>query len=429
MLNYKRQLHKMQTTSNFVLDMAIKFPTMNKVKRGQWIKDRVQMLGPTYVKIGQFLASRPDILGDDVSLVKGLKQLQDSVIPISWDEVQTVINANVGLNTFKIIEKKPLASASIAQVHRATLRNGEQVVIKLKRPNINEEIVLDLQILELWLLILSIFVGSRDNKVVDAQNMIQDIKNSILRETDLSNEVANMQLMKDIPDSKFYVPKVYKELCTSDMIVMEYVPSNKFRVEPDPKYAYMLMDVFVQQFLQNGVIHGDPHEGNIALSLNKKNIVMYDMGHVIYLDSNMRSLMKILVFEIMMENVDGVIGIMKRMPEIIEIRNESELKSYVMKYIQYIKTIDIKVLKSMAATSDQDIPVRFSGTIYEIVRVFGIVEGICIYLDPSFKYETVFMKYIDMLLVDSEFVSYKIDQDLKKFFDLIIPPSAWGPGP
>ena len=298
MLNYKRQLHKIKTTSNFILDMVVKFPTMNKVTRGKWIKERVQMLGPTYVKIGQFLASRPDVLGDDTNLVKGLKQLQDSVIPISWEEVQNVINTNIGLNTFKVIEKKPLASASIAQVHRATLRTGEQVVIKLKRPNINEEIVLDLQILELWLIVLSIFVGSRNNKVVDAQNMIQDIKNSILRETDLSNEVANMQLMKEIPNSMFYVPKVYKEFCTSDMIVMEYVPSSKFRLEPDPKYAYMLMDVFVQQFLQNGLIHGDPHEGNIALSLNKKNIVMYDLGHVIFLDSNMRSLMKILVFEI-----------------------------------------------------------------------------------------------------------------------------------
>lgn len=421
MLNYSKQVNKIQTTSKFIFDFATKFPTMDRVKRGDWVKDRVQLLGPTYVKIGQFLASRPDFLGDDKHLITGLKKLQDSVTPLHWDIVKDVIDTNMGLNTFKMIDQHPLASASIAQVHRATLRTGEDVVIKLKRPNIDEEITIDLQIIELWLILLSIFVGSQDNKITDARSMIRDIKNSILRETDLTNELKNMQMMIDVTsNSNIKIPKVFKELCTPDMIVMEYVPSLKF-TKKDSKLAYMLMDVFVQQFLQNGILHGDPHEGNVALGLDNKSIVMYDLGHVIYLDPKMRSQMKILVFELMTENVDGVIGIMKQMPEIIEIRKESELKSYILKYIQYIKTIDINVLKSMTASNDQEVPVRFSGTIYEIVRVFGIVEGICIYLDSDFKYETVFMKYLDVLLLDSVFFSYKIDQDLKKLFKIIMP--------
>jgi predicted unusual protein kinase regulating ubiquinone biosynthesis (AarF/ABC1/UbiB family) len=265
-----------------------------------------------------------------------------------------------------------------------------------------------------------LFIGSNDNKIIDAQNMIRDIKTSILRETDLANEIVNMDSVRKAAldsNSLIKVPVVYKELCTAEVIVMEYVPSVKFTVDRDPNLAYMLMDVFVQQFLQHGIIHGDPHAGNVALSLDRKKIVMYDLGHVIYLEAKMRSQMKILVFEIMTENVDGVIQIMKQMPEIIEIRQEEKMKDYIAKYIQYIKTIDIKVLKTMSPDNG-DIPIKFSGKIYEIVRTFGIIEGICIDLDPSFSYEAVFLKYIDILLLDTDFFSYKMESDIKNLMKM-----------
>jgi predicted unusual protein kinase regulating ubiquinone biosynthesis (AarF/ABC1/UbiB family) len=272
--------------------------------------------------------------------------------------------------------------------------------------------------MELWLIVLSIFVGSRNNKIVDAQNMIKDIQSSILRETDFTNEVNNMERMRTAVEEtkRVKIPKVYKKFSSSEAIVMEYVPSKKFRVMNDPNLAYALMDIFVQQFLQYGLIHGDPHEGNIALGKDGK-IVMYDLGHIIHLDSKVRSMMKMLVFEIMTENVDGVIQIMKQMPQLVEIREEEKIKSYIATYIRYIKTIDINILKNMSKENPTDIPIKFSGAIYEIVRSFGIVEGICINMDPNFNYETVFLKYIDILLVDSEFISYKVQQDLQTFFN------------
>lgn len=416
-------MNKISKTAGFIVDCATKYPKVPKVLRGDWLKKNIQELGPTYVKIGQFLASRPDVLGDDKYLVNGLKQLHDSVDPLPWSVVSQVIDENVNLTAFKIIEKKPLASASIGQVHRAILKSGKKVVIKMKRPNIDDEIMMDLKVIELWLLMISLFIGSNDNKIVDAQNMIRDIKYSILRETDLSNEVANMESIRNVAtdaNSLIKVPFVYKELCTSEVIVMEYVPSIKFTVDGDPSLAYMLMDVFVQQFLQHGIIHGDPHAGNVALSLDRKKLVMYDLGHVIYLDKKMRSQMKILVFEIMTENIDGVIRIMKQMQDIIEIRQEEKMKDYIAKYIQYIKTIDIKVLKTMSSDNG-DIPIKFSGKIYEIVRTFGIIEGICIDLDPDFSYEAVFLKYIDVLLLDADFFSYKMESDINSLMKMFQP--------
>lgn len=409
MMNFK----KVTKTAGFVIKFTTQYPMMSKQSKGPWLKNQIQLLGPTYVKIAQFLSSRPDMFENDKNIIKSLKELQDSSDPIPWD----LVEKNVSLKDFSYINKSPLASASIAQVHRATLLDGSDVVIKIKRPNINSEILMDLQILELWLLVYSIFIGFKNNKILDAQNMIKDIQNSILKETDMSNEIENIELFRSI-NTNVVIPKVYKEYSCSNIIVMEYVPSVKFNLERNPQMAYTLMDIFVQQFLQSGVIHGDPHEGNVALNLAKDKIVMYDLGHIIKLDPKIKSLMKILVFEIMMENTDGVIDIMKQMPDIIDIREKDKVRDYVMKYIQYIKSIDIEILKSMSPKNDDDIPIKFSGEIYEIVRVFGIVEGICLSLDPNFNYQTVFLKYADILLFDREFFDYKIKNDVKKLFNI-----------
>ena len=421
-----RQIVKLKNTASFVIDFALKYPKLPDSKKGIWLKNNIQKLGPTYVKIAQFLASRSDVINDKY-IVSGLKQLQDNADYIPWTVAKQIIQSNTNINEFKSIDQKPLAAASIAQVHRAVLKNNKNVVIKIKRPNINTEIQSDLQILEIWISILSYFIGSNNNKIVDAKNMIADIQNSIIKETNFENEIKNIEIMrKNVQQFSQFVkiPFVYKQLSSPDLIVMEYVPSIKFTKVNDTSLAYTIMDVFVQQFLQYGILHGDPHEGNIALSLDRKNIVMYDLGHIVYLDAHVRALMKVMVFEIMTENVDGVIKVMDKMPDLIEIRNKENIKEYIIKYIKYIKTIDIKYLKSMGLPSssadsvEQDIPIKFSGTIYEIVRVFGIIEGICIKLDPNFKYENVFIKYIDVLLLDIDFVSYKIDNDIGKLMNM-----------
>jgi predicted unusual protein kinase regulating ubiquinone biosynthesis (AarF/ABC1/UbiB family) len=395
-------------------------------------------MGPTYVKLGQFMASRPDILGDDKVLVSTLKNLHDAVDPLPWDVVENIIAASGFAGDFAWIEKTPLASASIGQVHRATLAGGgnKQVVIKLKRPGVAEEIDMDVNVIETYLGILAILVGENNPKVLDSKRVISDLKNMIMKETDFINEVVNMDLMYSTAPRtsanassivQARVPRAYKRLCGQNTIVMEYIPSVKLTSQQKrgsaytSTVAYALMDLFIQQFLQHGVLHGDPHEGNVALSVAEPlgkgvpSFVLYDFGHVVKLDGRLRSLMKMLVFEIMVENIDGVVDVLKKMPEIIEIREESTVRNYIAKYIEYVKSIDVKVLKSIAVDNDI-MPIKFSSTIFEIIRVFGIIEGICLELDPAFEYEKVFIKYLDTLILDADFIEYKIKSDVSRIF-------------
>jgi predicted unusual protein kinase regulating ubiquinone biosynthesis (AarF/ABC1/UbiB family) len=413
-------------TGNFIWDVNVKYKTVPVAQRGPWLQKRIEQMGPTYVKLGQFMASRPDVLGDDKVLVSTLKNLQDSVDPLPWDTVKGIIDASGFARDFEYIQQIPLASASIGQVHMATLLNGKQVVIKLKRPGVAEEIAMDMDVIETYLGILALLVGANNPKVLDSKRVVCDIKNMILKETDFINEVVNMELMYNTaPKAQARVPRAYKRLCGKNTIVMEYIPSVKLTAKGNgasakSAVAYALMDLFIQQFLQHGVLHGDPHEGNVALGSDAgdgevPSFVLYDFGHIVQLDSKLRSLMKMLVFEIMIENVDGVVDVLKKMPDIIEIRDESTVRSYISKYIEYVKSIDVKVLKSIAVDSES-MPIKFSNTIFEIVRVFGIIEGICLELDPTFEYEKVFIKYMDTLILDADFIEYKIKSDISRLF-------------
>jgi predicted unusual protein kinase regulating ubiquinone biosynthesis (AarF/ABC1/UbiB family) len=386
--------------------------------RAKWVVQRIQDMGPTYVKLGQFLSSRADII--DPVLINALKTLQDSSNPLPWSSVQDAIS----MDSFSWIDQTPIASASISQVHRGQLQDGTSVVVKIRRPGIVEDISNDIQLLEFLFETLNKYTqnkNSNSSKMNDTRRIVADLKRMIMNETDFMREVENMELMiSKYPEIR--IPQPYKALCNSNIIVMSYVSSIKLNTTSDAAtrsiLAYSLMDTFVQQFLQHGLIHGDPHEGNVAISsIDDSTLVMYDLGHVVQLDAKQRSLMKALVFEIMTENVDGVIDAMERMPEIITLRSDkAQVREFVVRYIEYVKTIDVKVLSAIDS-QDQDLPLTFSSTIFEIVRIFGIVEGICVSLDPKFEYSQVFLKYVDTLVLDRDFLEYKAGKDLAKIWN------------
>ena len=414
--------------SRTVLEGATYARVLSPASRGKWIVQRIQDMGPTYVKLGQFLSSRADIIGPDT--IVALRELQDSTNPLPWSTVRDIVNASNANIQFSFIDQVPIASASIGQVHRGTLVDGTEIVIKIRRPGIVSAIEGDVLFLERILNVLDVF-NKKSSKLDDTRRIISDLKAMILNETDFEREVQNMQLMSEMyPNVR--IPRPFVDLCSPDIIVMNHIPSVKLTSGTasassvdKSALAYALMDTFIQQFLQHGLIHGDPHEGNVALSSadmdieNNNVFVMYDLGHIVKLDARNRSLMKILVFEIMTENVDGVIDAMEKMPSIITIRDKKEIRKFVERYIEYIKTIDIKVLSSLDSR-DEVLPIQFSSTVFEIVRIFGIIEGICLTLDPTFKYEKVFYKYIDTLVLDRDFLEYKASKDLAKLLKWIM---------
>lgn len=261
---------------------------IDETYRPQKIREALEKLGASFIKLGQVLSTRPDIIPQ--SLIKELIKLQDRVAPIPFGEIEQILKRNYGKNLnemFIYIDPKPLASASISQVHIGYLQNGEKVAIKIRRPNLEELINLDA---ELLLAIISFLEKhSKTVKELNIKGVIKQFRKTTLKEADFSIEAQNIKIFrenfKDI--NYFCIPKVYEELSTSEILVMEFVDGIKIseteklkKLGIDTKdVAIKLTDAFFKMVFRDGFYHADPHPGNILILQNGK-ICLLDYGMV-----------------------------------------------------------------------------------------------------------------------------------------------------
>ncbi|KLT73961.1 ubiquinone biosynthesis protein [Neisseria arctica] len=253
-------------------------------------------LGPTFVKLGQVLSTRVDIF--DAEWIEEFEQLQSNVAPINSDDIRVLVESYlerpVG-EVFRHIEAHPIGSASIAQVHRAELLNGETVAVKLKRPDIERTIQADLRILtHLAGLIESEIPETRRYQPVQ---MVQYFARSLAKETDLSVELRYMQRFETTFTGHpfIHIPKVYQEYSNRHILVQEYIGDTLLKSMPSEslsdgmrrKLANGITDTLFTMILKQGFFHADPHPGNIFVSPNGR-ITLIDFGLVGHLSSTRR---------------------------------------------------------------------------------------------------------------------------------------------
>jgi ubiquinone biosynthesis protein len=234
-------------------------------------------LGPTFVKFGQILSNRPDLL--PAELVHELEKLQDNVPPFSGKEAKAVVESELKKSTsvlFASFSHEPFASASIAQVHKATLINGDLVAIKIQRPNIREMIVEDIKVMYTLAAIFERRIPSI--KAFDPSGLVKHFEESILNELDFIHESINIQrfygnLEEDPKSTAITCPRVYRDFTTGKVLTMEFVNGTKIsdfeelaRLGHDrKKLAAMLGETYVKQVFQYGFFHADLHPGNILV--------------------------------------------------------------------------------------------------------------------------------------------------------------------
>jgi ubiquinone biosynthesis protein len=248
----------------------------------------IEKLGPTFIKLGQLISTRPDILPP--AYMQALSRLQDNVEAFSFADIEEIITSELGVRiskAFSEFDAQPIAAASIGQVHRARMRDGREVAVKVQRPNIREQIIKDLEALaEISELLDShTEVGRR----YEFQTMLEEFRKSILRELDFRLEANNLlTLHRNLAEfDRIEVPLPIEDFTTSRVLTMEYVRGKKItalspleRIELDgDKLADQLFHAYMKQLLIDGFFHADPHPGNVFLT-DKGKIVLLDLGMV-----------------------------------------------------------------------------------------------------------------------------------------------------
>ncbi|PLX17268.1 MAG: hypothetical protein C0601_07910 [Candidatus Muiribacterium halophilum] len=254
--------------------------------RAKRIRKAFEELGTTFIKLGQFISTRPDIFSEDI--INELKGLQHDVKPFPSDEAIKVLEYELGGKIgefFRDFDEIPVSSASIAQVHRGVLKNGAVVAIKIQRPNIKEKIRADLEIMFFLSTIIKKYFTEYD--FIQPEALVEDMSDRLIKELDFYNEINNIRRFIDIyeKDENVVIPKVYREFSTEKVIVMEYIEGEKLssyiELEKDIKarkeIARIGADAMLKQVFEAGFFHGDPHAGNIFVLANDR-IAILDHG-------------------------------------------------------------------------------------------------------------------------------------------------------
>ncbi len=262
------------------------------------LREALERLGPTFAKLGQILSTRPDLLPPEV--IDELATLQDRVTPMSEAEVVAVMEEELGVpweDVFESIDPTPLAAGTIGQVHRATLETGDRVVVKVQRPNARPEIMRDLGLFEVF----SEKAARRPalRQVVDLPAVVEHLSASLRRELDFRIEAANTRRMREIlsPYSRLGVPRVYDELSSQRVLVLEQIPGVPLREaaieEGREETARQLLDSYYRQLLKEGFFHADPHPGNMLWADGR--LYLIDLGMVGEVTPELRGLILALV--------------------------------------------------------------------------------------------------------------------------------------
>src|SRR5215212_271100 len=257
--------------------------SMGRARQAKRMRAALEELGPTFSKLGQILSTRPDLLPPE--FIDELAQLQDSVPPLSEEQVVIVMEQELGVpweDVFEHVDPEPLAAGTIAEVHRAVLANGERAVIKVQRPDARELIEQDLALMEVFAEKAGDRPGLR--AVIDLKAVFEHLSESLHRELDFRNEARNVERMGEVIASfdRLAVPTLYTDFSTGRLLVMADVGGGPITIAPEGPIrnvaARQLLESFYKQVMVDGFFHADPHPGNLMWQPTEDKLYFLDLG-------------------------------------------------------------------------------------------------------------------------------------------------------
>lgn len=277
--------------------------------QAQSFRHALEELGPTYIKLGQLLSSRPDLLPD--VYIEELGRLVDEVPPVPFAQVDAIIGADLGDDVFVSIDPEPLATASIAQTHRALTRTGLEVVVKVRRPGIVEQVELDLSMLKATAGLLA--RRSATAELLQVEALVDELDAHLHQELDFIEEAHNTELIARLIEryDKLVVPQVIHPYVTARVLVLEWIDGRKVDadegLEPElaAELARQFFSAYVLQVVIEGVYHADPHHGNVLLTEDGR-LALLDFGLLGRIDEDTRNALSLLLLAIAQNRADDV---------------------------------------------------------------------------------------------------------------------------
>ena len=381
----------------------------------------LEELGPTFIKLGQIISTRPDLLPPD--FIEELSKLQDSAPPIPWEEVESQLTAawnQPWSDLFASIDPEPLAAASLAQVHAAALLNGEEVVIKVQRPDIWPTIQADIAILEdLAALAQHTAMGELYNPV----DVVADFSFTLQNELNYLREGRNAdRFRRNFTDEPYlHIPKVYWEFTTRQVLVLERLRGVKIddidglnAAGLDPKIVAMnAARIIVKEVLEDGFFHADPHPGNFYV-LPGNVIGAMDFGMVGHLsEADRLNLVRLYIASVRMD-ADAIVEQLIRMGAAAAQVNRMALKRDISRLLEKYNGLPLKEIRAKEVVSDI-MPIAWRhhlslpSDLWLLGKTLAMMEGVGLQLDPDF----------DIFAVSEPFV-HTLAREMWS-------PSVWGP--
>ncbi len=385
-------------------------------------------MGPTYIKLGQLLSTRPDLLPE--AYLTALSDLQDNVSKVSYDDVKKTIENELKTDidkVFREFQEEPLACASIGQVHKAVLFSGEKVAVKVQRPGIREQFMEDIRILE-----NIIGLAIKHTKVARKyafDDILDELRKVLLQELDYELERRNLITLHHnlMGYKELTVPMPFTEFSSLRVLTMQFVEGAKITTVPittmkcDPvALAHQLVSAYLQQILRDGFVHVDPHPGNVLYTSDHR-IALIDLGMTARFSAEMQEYLMQLLLAITNNNAQETADLLVEMSEL-----HSDINIHAFKK----RIISLVVNHPLGAHGEMEVGkllvqlnhiagehyVKLPMDINILGKVMLNLEQIIITLHPTFDIKKAIEKNLVKILKDS----LKDELELKKWVPLLV---------
>lgn len=404
----ERKLYRMWKVLSFALSVFVQVYSYKIRKKpaadwdqlwariGQDFRHLLFDLEGLLIKVGQMLSIRADLLPN--RFIEQIQDLVDQVPPSQWEDIKSVLEKEWGCpinDKLSFIEPKAIASASIGEVYCGVLKDGTKIAVKVQRPTINSIIQTDFRSLSIIIWFAHHFAPVPKG-FISFKMLLQELKQVIGRELDFKKEMETAIYFKQRFQSFSYlkIPKVYQELCTSQVLVMEWVDGvritdvvslERFQVDRD-ELAQRLFRVFIPQWLEAGIFHADPHAGNVLVQ-SDGTLVLLDFGMVGEISNsdatNFQSLLEAILFKKYSKAAEVLVSLGFLLPEANLKVIEKVLADALTLDLAQLKELDLLTLKKEMNDIVKSLPIQVPTRFVFLGRSFVTIEGMVHTVSPD----------------------------------------------